>query len=83
MIVANRTVKNAEKIASLDKVDAEDWFSVSNIQADISGEELGSFSVENDSYKILLSNQAKCPRCWKQKSTDEESLCERCAEVIQ
>ncbi len=71
-----------EKISSLDTVDAEDWFTVSQIATNAEGEKLASFEVAGDSYQIVLNSSAKCPRCWKQKSTDETSLCERCAEVI-
>ncbi len=73
---------NASQIATLKAEDAEDWFTVSSIGTDMSGENLGTFSVADDSYTILLSNEAKCPRCWKQKSKDESTLCHRCAEVI-
>ncbi len=69
------------KINALQGVDAIDWFTVSDI-SDTEGDVLGSFSVGDDSYKILVGKQAKCPRCWKQTSVNEESLCARCAEVI-
>jgi len=72
----------AEKLNLLEKVDAEDWFTVSSIGADNTSEEIGSFTVADDTYKILLATSAKCPRCWKQNSEGEETLCSRCAEVI-
>ena len=72
----------SSKITTVEKVDAEDWFTVSSIETEAKGEELASFTVAGENYKILASNEAKCPRCWKQKSRDEESLCERCSEVI-
>ena len=72
----------AEKLNLLEKVDAEDWFTVSSIGADNTSEEIGSFTVADDTYQILLATSAKCPRCWKQNSDDEETLCSRCAEVI-
>ncbi len=72
----------ASQIGTLKAEDAEDWFTVSDISADAKGEALATFTVAEDSYKILLSNEAKCPRCWKQKSTDENTLCTRCAAVI-
>ncbi len=70
------------KIAALDPTDAEDWFTVSEIGTDVTGEKLDTFSVEGDTFTIMRSTKAKCPRCWKQKSLDEESLCERCSEVV-
>jgi len=73
---------SAQKITTLEKTDAEDWFTVSSIGADNTNEEIGSFTVAGDAYKILLATSAKCPRCWKQNSENEESLCDRCAEVI-
>ncbi len=73
---------SSEKIAMLNEIDSEDWFTVSQIATSIEGEKLASFEVAGDSYQIILNAQAKCPRCWKQKSVDETSLCERCAEVI-
>ena len=72
----------ASQIGTLKAEDAEDWFTVSDISADAKGEALATFTVAEDSYKILLSNEAKCPRCWKQKSKDENTLCTRCAGVI-
>ncbi len=73
---------NAEKIKALDPTDAEDWFTVSEIGAEVEGEKVGTFEVDGDSFTIVLSNKAKCPRCWKQKSENEETLCERCHEVV-
>jgi isoleucyl-tRNA synthetase len=72
---------NSTKLNTLKGVDAVDWFTVSDI-SDKSGEILGSFSVGEDTYHILVGKQAKCPRCWKLNSQDEESLCPRCEGVI-
>ncbi len=73
---------DSEKIAALDPTDAEDWFTVSGIGSDVTGEKIATFSVEGDTFTIMLSDRAKCPRCWKQKSESEEELCERCAKVV-
>jgi isoleucyl-tRNA synthetase len=70
------------KIAALDPTDAEDWFTVSEIGTDVTGEKLDTFSVGGDTFTIMHSTKAKCPSCWKQKSSDEESLCERCSKVV-
>jgi isoleucyl-tRNA synthetase len=72
----------SSKFNSLEKVDAEDWFTVSKVITHEEDGELGSFEVDGDKFKILLGTKAKCPRCWKHRSKDEESLCERCREVI-
>ncbi|RUM68407.1 MAG: isoleucine--tRNA ligase [Sulfurospirillum sp.] len=72
----------SERIGKLDPTDAEDWFTVSSVSADEPGEEIATFEVDGDTFVIVKSSKAKCPRCWKQKSTDEESLCERCAQVV-
>jgi len=70
------------KIDTLEAVDAEDWFTVSSIVKKAEGEAIASFTVADDSYKIYLGTNAKCPRCWKLNSKNEESLCVRCAKVI-
>ena len=71
-----------EKICSLEKVDAEDWFTVSKvIQHDEEGE-LGLFEVEGETFKILKAAKCKCPRCWKYRSKSEEDLCHRCNEAL-
>lgn len=63
--------------------EAEDWFTVSGI-LEHSGkkEQLGEFMVENEVFVILRAEEEKCPRCWKLKSYEPESLCERCESVI-
>jgi isoleucyl-tRNA synthetase len=73
---------DSKKIAELDPTDAEDWFTVSDIGDSVSGEKLDTFSVEGDTFTIMLSDKQKCPRCWKQKSDSEDTLCERCSKVI-
>ena len=73
---------SSKKIASLERVDAEDWFTVSKIISHEEDGELASFEVDGDKFKILLGTRAKCPRCWKYRSKDEESLCERCNKVV-
>ena len=72
----------SEKICSLEKVDAEDWFTVSKvIQHDEEGE-LGVFEVEGETFKILKAAKCKCPRCWKYRAKSEEDLCHRCNEAL-
>ena len=45
-------------------------------------ESLGSFKVEDETFLIAKALKAKCPRCWKFQSHDEESTCKRCTEVL-
>ena len=71
----------SDKIKALSPTDAEDWFTVSEIGV-LEGESLGSFQVAEETFTIILSPKAKCPRCWKEKSSDDESLCERCTKVL-
>ena len=73
---------SAKAITTLENIDAEDWFTVSEVTQEAAGEEVGAFDVGDDHYKILLASKAKCPRCWKQRSVDEETLCARCQAVI-
>ena len=65
-----------------DSKDLEDWFVVSALNSTSSGEELGRFEIEDRSYTIHKATQAKCPRCWRYASVDEESACSRCSEVV-
>ena len=71
-----------EKVKGLDRTDAEDWFQVSKIIFHDEANELGSFEVAGDNFKILKADKSKCPRCWKFRAKEEESLCERCDEVM-
>jgi isoleucyl-tRNA synthetase len=43
---------------------------------------LGTFNVEGWTFKVAKATKAKCPRCWKYHSVDEETVCERCASVV-
>ncbi len=72
-----------EKFKTLDKTDLEDWFIVSEIvsEDDILGD-IGNFKIKNDNFRVLMANKFKCPRCWKLNSIAEDTLCERCDEVI-
>ncbi len=72
----------SKTIQKLERVDREDWFTVSKVISHDEEGELASFEVAGDEFKILLGNKAKCPRCWKYRSKDEQSLCQRCREVV-
>ena len=66
----------------MDKTEVEDWFVVSGVTSGEANEELGKFEVDGDIFVIAKATQAKCPRCWKYQSTDEESTCQRCERVV-
>ncbi len=72
----------SQKVSQLDKSDAEDWWMVSKVISHDEDGELATFEVSEDSFKILYANKAKCPRCWKHRSRDEESICPRCKEAL-
>ncbi|MCH9813566.1 MAG: isoleucine--tRNA ligase [Epsilonproteobacteria bacterium] len=69
-------------VAALDNTDAEDWFTVSEVSDLTEQEAIATFDVTGSVFKIALANKAKCPRCWKLNSKDEETLCQRCDEVL-
>ena len=73
---------DSEKIKKLDPTDAEDWFTVSGVSPHEEGDAIATFEVEGDNFTIVRSSKVKCPRCWKQNSAAEDTLCERCAKVV-
>lgn len=62
--------------------DLEDWFMVSYVKKSSDSEVLASFEVDGVKFEIAKASEHKCPRCWRFKSESEESLCDRCAEVV-
>jgi len=75
-------VTDSKKVLELDETDMEDWFTCSGVKKSLNSKEFGNFKVENDSFKIVLANEHKCPRCWKFKAKEEDGLCHRCSEVV-
>lgn len=73
---------NSEKFLSMDVVDAQDWFTVSEVLKLDKCESIGEFEVDEAKFKIALSKLHKCPRCWKYQSHDENSPCPRCEEAL-
>jgi len=69
-------------VLSLDAIEAQDWFVVSDIHSDEISEVAGTFKVEDELFVIGFAQKAKCPRCWKYHSDKEESTCKRCEEVV-
>ncbi|MFX4243339.1 hypothetical protein ACOL22_11265, partial [Aliarcobacter butzleri] len=65
-----------------DEVEASDWFLVSKLSNKEVSEVLGSFKIEDSEFKIFKATAYKCPRCWKFTASAEETLCQRCEEVL-
>lgn len=74
---------NSSVFLELNEYESSDWFLVSGVKELSSELSLGEFEVDEFKFKIIKSNDSKCPRCWKYQSEDEESLCQRCEEVMQ
>jgi isoleucyl-tRNA synthetase len=64
------------------KEDAEEYLVISKWCACSLNNILGEFELDGEKYSIALATKAKCPRCWKYHSVDEESVCPRCASVV-
>lgn len=73
---------NSDDVLSLDAIEAEDWFLVSDILTTKQEEALISFEIDGKLFEAYKAKNAKCPRCWKFKSQSEDELCPRCNEVI-
>jgi isoleucyl-tRNA synthetase len=78
-LVVQTTSLNFSKLT---KTDAEDWLTVSKVISHDEEGELALFEVEGDKFKILKSKKAKCPRCWKHRSANTETVCQRCKEAL-
>jgi isoleucyl-tRNA synthetase len=73
---------DSEIALAIDSTDAQDWFVVSSVSELASGEELGTFKVEDDTFTIKKATAHKCPRCWKYQASSVDATCERCARVV-
>lgn len=73
---------NSEDILSLDSTIAEDWFVVSKVSDEKLSDKLASFEVDGKEFEVYKATESKCPRCWKFRSSDDDSLCTRCGEVV-
>jgi len=62
--------------------DLVDFFVVSDIVNESTTELLGTIELDGISYEVRKAQKAKCPRCWRYLSENEESLCSRCEEVV-
>ena len=59
-----------------------DWFMVSGVVEFNQEQELATFELNGDTFKLYKSSKEKCPRCWKFTSHTHDALCKRCQEVI-
>ncbi|HIP12235.1 MAG TPA: isoleucine--tRNA ligase [Arcobacter sp.] len=73
---------DCEDILSLPSTQAEDWFIVSKVMKSFEDGAIAKFTVGDAKFEVYNGSKAKCPRCWKYRSADEESLCKRCDEVV-
>lgn len=69
-------------VKAMKKVDIEEFLVVSKWCACELSDSLGTFEIEGETFTVAKASKAKCPRCWKYHSENEESLCERCATVV-
>ena len=65
-----------------DDKDLEDWFVVSAVKDNSEGEALAAFEVEGKRFSVHKATAYKCPRCWRYSAPAEETLCQRCSEVV-
>lgn len=75
-------VTTSNELKKFSLTDAEDWFTISEVVEQSSGEILGEFSVNDEKFVIVKALKHKCPRCWKFKAESEECLCQRCQGVV-
>ena len=73
---------NNSDILNLDSTVAEDWFIVSKVIKHKEEDIIASFEIEGSKFEVYRGNKAKCPRCWKYRAKDEQTLCKRCNEVV-
>ncbi len=71
-----------KEVLKLDKTEAEDWFIVSKVITHQEDNIITSFEIDGSVFEVYAGSKAKCPRCWKYRSKDEESLCHRCNSVV-
>jgi len=73
---------DCKDILSLNSTVAEDLFIVSKVIKHTEDKVVSSFEVEGSKFEVYYASKSKCPRCWKYRAKDEESLCARCDEVV-
>ncbi len=75
-------VGDCERFGLKEAKDLEDWFVVSACKDISETEKLASFEVGQLHFGVHKASGHKCPRCWRYAAKAEDSLCERCREVI-
>jgi len=78
LLTVLKKIKRSLELAKMTGADGEDWFTVSNIICATKDEEIGSFTVGKDEFKIYFAKRYKCDRCWKYRAKVENELCGRC-----
>jgi isoleucyl-tRNA synthetase len=68
---------------TFEKKDIEEYLVISKWCACELKDVLGTFELDGSKFNIALASKAKCPRCWKYHSENEETLCPRCASVVE
>ncbi|CAD7288528.1 isoleucine--tRNA ligase [Campylobacter suis] len=71
-----------ERILSYDMDEVADIYMVSSVRKFSDKEALCEFEVDGEKFKIVLSDEHKCPRCWKFNATTADGVCPRCQEVL-
>ena len=73
---------DCDEVLSLAEENIEDWFLISFVSKEKKDDALISFELEGKTFEAYKASASKCPRCWKFKSVNEETLCPRCDEVL-
>ncbi|CAA6809895.1 MAG: Isoleucyl-tRNA synthetase (EC [uncultured Campylobacterales bacterium] len=75
-------ISKYEDLYKLDNQDIVDLFLVSIVEKSNDSKTLKSFEFNNHNFDIVLLNNEKCPRCWKQNITKDQNTCQRCEDAI-
>lgn len=73
---------SSTEIMSADMSEIVDWFMVSKVEGISDGDSLVEFRVDGELFRLVISPKFKCPRCWKFDADAEDSVCPRCAKVL-
>lgn len=73
---------DSSDILNLTSAESEDLFLVSKVIKHKEEEKVSSFKVKDALFEVYKGSKSKCPRCWKYRAKDEQSLCKRCDEVV-
>ncbi|MCK5293053.1 MAG: isoleucine--tRNA ligase [Arcobacteraceae bacterium] len=73
---------DCKEVLDMDSTLAEDWFIVSKVMKSSEDGAIATFKIGDANFEVYNGSKAKCPRCWKYRAKDEESLCQRCDKVV-